>query len=106
MPAPSWEDLGAFLQTDDDGGFATVAVVTLQGGAVRNVTGIFDDPYLDAQLGEYVADTSSPRFTCRESDTAGIGRGAEIVIGGKTYDIMTAPQSDGVGMATLRLEPR
>lgn len=36
------------------------------GGAVLSVNGIFDDPYLYAQLGEYRLDTWSPRLQASE----------------------------------------
>ena len=102
MPKPAWDDLDAFLNTDE---FAVAATVRLQDGGARVVRGIFDDPYLDAQLGEYVADTSAPRFTCKASDAAGVRRGDWIAIDGTTYNVMTKPQNDGTGMVILRLEP-
>lgn len=105
MPKPSWENLDEFLQDETAGGFAVPAVINVQGVGTRTVTGIFDDPYLNAQLGEYEADTSAPRFTCKLSDVAGVGRGDYLTLDGTTYNIMTDPQSDGAGMAILRLEP-
>lgn len=108
MPAPSWENLDEFLQDETAGGFAIPAVFHLQGVPVpRVVVGIFDDPYLNPQLGEYEVDTSEPRFTCKETDVADVERGDWVQLpDGKLYDIMTGPQSDGVGMAIVRLEPR
>lgn len=115
MPAPSWENLDDFLQPESGGDFAILAAISLAGTSeVRQVWGIFDDPYLNAQLGEYEADTSAPRFTCKETDVAGVGRGdtwqqldaktrAPI---GPVLDIMTDPQSDGAGMAIVRMETR
>ena len=100
MPAPDWEDLTAFFDVTE---FADMATITLAGGQVLEVAGIYDDPYLNAQLGEYQMDISEPRFTCRESDVLGVGRGDVVAIGGKTYDVMTAPQSDGTGIAVLKL---
>lgn len=113
MPAPSWEDLDAFLQDETAGGFAILAVISLHGAGTRELHGIFDDPYLNADLGEYEADTSAPRFTCKEIDVVGVGRGdywqqldakTKLPIGAR-YNIMTDPQSDGAGMAILRMEP-
>lgn len=107
MPAPSWESLDDFLQPDTAGGFASTATITLQvTDETRTVVGIFDDPYLNADLGEYEADTSAPRFTCKEADVAGVDRGDTLTLDGRVYDIMTAPQSDGAGMACIRMEPR
>jgi hypothetical protein len=129
MPKASWENLDDFLQPQDGGGFAVPA--TLRTEAVtppapgwkpqptpegwqegdpitftkEGVMGLFDDPYLDAQLGEYVADTSDPRFTCKASDVMGVRRGDWITIDGTTYNVMAKPQNDGTGMVILRLEP-
>lgn len=103
MPAPAWEDLDEFLDPDE---FADVAVITLQGGDTLQVTGIYDDPYLNAELGEYDMDTSRPRFTCAEADVVGVTRGDIAVIDGQEFDILSSPQSDGTGMAILDLAPR
>lgn len=114
MPSPSWENLDDFLADDAAGGFAVPAAIYLYGVAQpRIVTGIYDDPYLNAQLGEYEADTSEPRFTCKETDVVGVKRGdywqqldsrtRQPV--GPRLNIMTEPQSDGTGMAILRMEP-
>lgn len=103
MPAPSWEKLDDFLATDDDGGFATVAILTLLDNSTRPINGIFDDPYLNAQLGEYDADSNDPRFLCKETDTAGVDRGCTLAIGAVTYDVLDGPHADGTGMATIKL---
>lgn len=100
MPAPAWEDLDAFLNVDE---FAITATVSLQDGTTRAVRGIFDDPYLNAELGEYELDTNRPRLTCKESDVLGVTRGDVAVIDGKTYDVLSAPHSDGTGMAMLEM---
>lgn len=103
MRGPSWEDLGDFLQTDDDGGFATVAVIQFQDGGSRSVAVLFDDPYLNAQLGEYEADTSEPRISGRESDMAGVTRGDLVTVGGETFAAMASPEADGSGWALVRM---
>lgn len=100
MPKPAWEDLDEFLDVDE---FAVEATVSLHGGATRRVRGIFDDPYLNAELGEYELDTNRPRLTCKESDVADVRRGDTVTIDGQTYDVMTSPQPDGTGMALLQL---
>ena len=106
MPKPSWENLDVFLQLDSDGGFAATANIVLQDGNTVSIVGIFDDPYLNAQSGEYEHDTSDPRFMCKSSDATRIRRGDELSIDGATYDILTAPQHDGSGMAVVKLAPR
>ncbi len=100
MPTPAWDDLNTFLSVDD---FAVEATVTRQDGDTRVVIGIFDDPYLNAQLGEYELDTSRPRFTCRESDVIGVLRGDMVEINGRSYDVLSSAQPDGTGMAVLEL---
>lgn len=105
MPAPAWEDLDAFLTLDTSGGFASTATIALQGAGTISVRGIFDDPYLDAQLGEYHLDTSAPRFLCKSSEVGDVARGDTITIGATVYDITESPMHDGTGMATIKLRP-
>lgn len=103
MLSPAWENLDAFLSPDE---FATVAELQLQNGTTRQVRGIYDEPFLNAELGEYDLDTTRPRLLCKASDLVGVKRGDALVINGQTLDILTAPQADGTGMATLDLAPR
>lgn len=103
MPKPSWENLDEFLETDDEGGFASVAVISLFAGGTRQVKGIFEDPFEQASVGEFVQDTAAPSFTCKESDLVGVRRKGTLTIGGKVYDILTNPQPDGTGIAMLKL---
>lgn len=103
MPAPDWDDLAEFLDDDE---FATPAVIQLQGGGSISLSGIYDDPYLNAQLGEYELDTSQPRFTCIAALVVGVTRGDTLTLHGRTLDILTSPQADGTGMAVLALAPQ
>ena len=113
MPKASWENLDSFLVPEHQGGFAIASKITDKLGGERIVWGIFDDPYLNAQLGEYEVDTSSPRFTCKESDVFGIDRGdywqrlnsITLAPEGEPLNIMSSPQSDGNGMAIIVMEP-
>ncbi len=100
MPSPGWDNLDAFLSPDD---FALEAVVTPRGGVSRSIRGIFDEPYLNAQIGEYEADSSDPRLTCKAADVADLRREDSAVIEGRTYYLLTDPQPDGTGFAVLRL---
>lgn len=100
MPRPAWEDLDTFLNADE---FATTVTLRLQSGEVRQFNAVFDDPYLNAELGEYELDTNRPRLTCKESDVLGVTRGDVVEIDGKTYDVLTGPQPDGTGMAMLEM---
>lgn len=103
MPAPAWEKLSDFFSTND---FADECVVHFQAGGQRTVVGNFDDPYLDAQAGEYALDTSDPRFMAPATELAGIKKYDTAVIGGITYDILGGPQPDGTGLAVLKLAPQ
>jgi hypothetical protein len=104
MNGPAWENLDDFLSGDD---FAVQAIITPLNGAPRPpVSVLFDEPYLNAQTGEYEMDTSDPRISGKESDFAGIGRGAVVQIGAASYDVMTDPQGDGTGWAVLKLAPQ
>ena len=100
MPAPAWEDLDVFLNVDE---FATTATIHFQDGSTQAVRGIFDDPYLNAQIGEYEADSSRPRFTCKHADVLEVRRGDVVDIAGQSYDVLSAAQPDGTGMALLDL---
>lgn len=103
MLSPDWENLDDFLSTDE---FATPAVLQLQGGTTRPISGIYDEPFLNSELGEYNMDTTRPRMLCKAIDVVGVTRGDALVINGKTLDILSTPQADGTGMATLDLAPR
>lgn len=105
MPAPSWENLDDFLATDDDGGFATPAILISQAGGRKTVSVIFDDPYFAAQLSGFDADASQPFITGKECDLNGLRRGDQVRIDNKTYEALTSYQPDGTGMATVNLAP-
>lgn len=98
--APAWDDLTAFVDTDD---FAVTATHTPATGQPRQVRGVFDDSHLDASLGEYDADTTDPRFAGIASELDGIKRGDSLQIAGQDYAVLKPPQPDGTGMATVRL---
>lgn len=104
MP-PAWEDLDDFFNTDD---FAVVGTIQpYAGGASYSVTGHFDDPYLNAALGDALdRDDLRPKFTCKFSAVANVVRFDTITIAGKTYDILSAPHGDGTGIAVLALAQR
>lgn len=106
MPSPSWENLDVFLQTDRMGGFAsTVSVYLRKTGEDRSIVGIFDEPYLNAQLGEYEVDDAQPRFTCKASDCVGIREKDRLTLSdGRIFYVMHYPQQDGTGLCILKLE--
>lgn len=100
MMTPAWDDLNDFLSSDD---FAAIVTVELANGTTRTFKGIFDDPYFNAQLGEYEADTSRPRITCKMADVAGVKRGDTVTFNGQAYNVLTSPHGDGTGMAVLEI---
>jgi len=103
MPALDWEELDDFLDTDE---FAVSGILSFQVGGTALVTVIFDDPYLNAQIGEYEMDTTNPRALGKMSQLKDARRGDILTIDGQDYDVLTAPQADGTGMATLALAVR
>lgn len=101
MPTPDWDDLDAFVDTDD---FAVLCTVTPQEGPPRQIKGIFDEPYFNAQIGEYETDSSRPRLHCKEADVAGLKREDSVNVPSEgNFTIMGYPQRDGTGMAVLEL---
>lgn len=103
MSVRSWENLNIFVDPDD---FGDAVMLRLLDGTVRAVHGVFDEPYLNAELGEYELDTARPRLTCKWSDVQDVKRGDTCEIDGRLYDVMTNAQSDGTGMAVLELALR
>lgn len=103
MPAPAWENLDDFLDLDTDGGFAFSAVIQFRDNTSKTVSVIFDDPYFDAQIGEYAADTSSPRITGKESDLGRVRRGDTITIAGETFLATASAEPDGTGTAVVHM---
>ncbi|MBS3958285.1 MAG: hypothetical protein KGZ52_02640 [Xanthomonadaceae bacterium] len=111
MPAPAWEDLGAFLRLQD---FAVSAQHRPGGnGLPRSVVGIFDDPVDSSSLvgrgsrrrSEFEIETAVPTFRLRATDAAGIQRLDTLTVDGRVWDVV-AVDTDGAGMATVQLGAR
>lgn len=100
---PDWEEFSEFLDDDE---FAVSGVLLLADGSERPTIGLFDEPYFNTQTGEYDLDTTQPRWGCPAHDAVGVHYGDRIEIGGTVYDIVTEPQPDGTGWATLALAPQ
>lgn len=103
MPAPDWENLDDFLDEDE---FATAVSITREDGVTLTLSGIYEDQYMDAQLGEYLMDSTRPRVWCKHADVPGVQKGDTCDVGGTVYDVMSQPQGDGSGMAMLDLAVR
>ena len=106
MTMPSWENLDVFFQGDAVGGFGIKATVSIRStGEDRIITGIFDEPYLNAQLGEYEVDDGQPRFTCPASVAKDIrARDYLKLQDGREFYVMGYPMQDGTGLCVLKLE--
>ena len=100
MPAPAWDNIAAFFDPRD---FGTAALIQFAAGGTRQVNGIFDDPYVGAEIGDHVQDTNNPTLTISEADAAGVKRYDTVTIGGVKYDVLTKPKADGTGMMTVAL---
>lgn len=73
-------------------------------GAEESITcrGIFDNSFVDSNIGETVLDTTAPRLTCVASDVASVPREAFVTVRGKTYSV-TQIQPDGTGFSIVQL---
>lgn len=104
MPSPKWERLDDFLQLGD---FAIEAIFTPAGGQPRPpVAVIFDEPYFDGNLGEYVQDSAVPRFWTKEADIVGLKKHDECAfpdMPGIHFELLHNPRPDGTGGATIEL---
>lgn len=104
MPAPSWENLDEFFDLDDQGGFAVPIVITFEDDTTRTISGIFNDPYENGKSsGEFQFDSNLPHALCKEVDLQGVTRGCFALVAGVKYDVRTAPQATGNGLAVLEL---
>lgn len=64
--------------------------------------GIFDNGFVDAQIGETALDTTSPRLTCLHEDVRTLPREAAVTVRGKAYSVLQV-QPDGTGFAIVTL---
>lgn len=101
MPTPAWDDLDAFVSTDD---FAVTA--TPETGKPFAI--ILEEQFFSAELGTYDMATASPWGTSKASDVALLKKRDRIALtqGGVPCGIFWLrhdPEPDGTGMAILRL---
>ena len=112
---PDWEDLSVFI---DPGAFGVAARSFYRSHPTAGegtVSVIFDQAWLNPELGEYEAETYAPRLSGRAVDLAFVERGDAVVIGGEIvggelvggerFDVLTSAQPDGTGWATVTLAP-
>jgi hypothetical protein len=101
VPALAWEDPADFLSTDE---FATTATFSRGGKVIaRDVPGIFDDPTMNVETGEYDMNSSAPRFTCALSRVGMLKKNDEAMIDGAAYLLDHDPHKDGTGWAVLTM---
>jgi len=68
----------------------------------KALKGIFDNSFVDANIGETVMDTTLPRVTCKHSDAVQVPREAIVEIDGAKYSVVQI-QPDGTGFAIIHL---
>lgn len=84
--------------------FGVTASYTPAGGSASDITVIFDNEYLDVDIGGAVAfATQQPKVLCRDGQISGIAEGDQMVISGSTY-IVRVVMPDGTGMTEIMLE--
>lgn len=64
--------------------------------------GIFDNSFVDSNIGETIMDTTQPRVTCQHSAVVTLPREAIVTIRGKPYSVVQV-QPDGTGFAIIHL---
>ncbi|MNC14774.1 hypothetical protein D3C75_625620 [compost metagenome] len=103
MPAPSWEDLSVFFDTDDQGGFATVAGLTLCDGSTRNISVIYDDPYQRTEIPDGGGIRGAERsFIAKDSDLLNLVKNCVVTVNGLSLYVRDL-DADGTGVTTVYL---
>ena len=101
MAVESAADRLIFLDVDD---FGTTASYTVQGGSAVDISGIFDNEFIEVDAGGTVGVAiQQPIFLFRTSAVSSATDGDAITILGVAYTIRIV-QDDGTGMTTLVLE--
>ena len=102
MAVESASDRASFLDTDE---FAVEATYTPVGGSSTTINVIFDNAYLELDVGAQVgAATVQPMIECRTADLTNGGRNGDVfVIDSVTYKGRIF-QPDGTGMTKVALE--
>lgn len=82
--------------------FGITATVTPSGGSASDITVIFDNEYIDVDIGEAGVQSTQPKFLCKTIDVSSLTEGDTAVINSTTYYIQTI-QQDGTGMSEVFL---
>lgn len=99
MAALGFEDLSEFFDLNE---FATTAILYNAGGA-QEIIGIFDEPSVEAEIGQFEIDTVSLTFRCKASEVVNAERGDRLTIDDRELWLTKLPQADGTGLAVLFL---
>lgn len=68
----------------------------------KSCKAIFDNGYVDANIGETVLDTTQPRLTCKHEDVKDVPRESLVTVRGVPYSVVQV-QPDGTGFAIVQL---
>lgn len=79
--------------------FGSPITLHMKGGD-RQIMAIYDDAFMDQQLGETVLDTNQKRFTAREKDVVGLKREDTITSIDQRF-VVVQIQPDGTGFVTI-----
>lgn len=82
--------------------FGITATVTPSGGSASDITVIFDNEYIDVDIGEAGVQSTQPKFICKTTDVSSLTEGDTAVINSTTYYIQII-QQDGTGFSEVFL---
>lgn len=100
MAVETAADRAVFFDVDDFG----VAATYRRGVTNSTVNGIFDNEFVQVEVGEVPYDSTEPVFYCRTADLpAGFTVGDRLTVSTVPYTIREF-QPDGTGVSKLRLE--
>lgn len=101
MAVETSDDRLIFLSADD---FGVTVSYTVQGGSAKNITGIFDNDFVNVDAGgDFGFAMQQPRLVVRTDDVPNCTEGDSFVINGSTY-LSRVVQDDGTGMTIIQLE--
>lgn len=99
MAVETADDRLLLLSIDD---FGVTATVTPSGGSASNISVIFDNEYVETDIGYAGVQSTQPKFIARSTDVSSLTEGDTAVINSTNYYIQTI-QQDGTGMSEVYL---
>ena len=70
----------------------------------KPLKGIFDNTFLNAELGNVMMPMPNPTLTCVTADITAVKLGDIVTVENINYSISYEPQPDGTGMTLLELD--